>query len=302
MDINRLREFVVLSDCLNYSKAANQLYITQPVLSRHIHDLEETLGGQLFIRDTHKVALTEIGKLCAEEFRKVLDAYDEAIINIKNATDFANDTLSVGFLEFAVRPFLTQFNSQFHALHPGIHIDYHAGDLDNLIEKILNESLDLAFVTHADSVENSDLSSKNVYDDQLFAVFSADDSHAGLESVTLEELSALPFINFSKKSNPITADFHEKLFTKHGLTVATAKEVSSMESGLFYARIGSGVFLIPQHLTPLADDLITVPLADEANEEPIRIPLNLVWKKKNPKKSLRTFVREFTEFYRHTSD
>lgn len=45
MDINRIREFLVLSEHLNYSKAANLLYITQPVLSRHIHDLEETLGG-----------------------------------------------------------------------------------------------------------------------------------------------------------------------------------------------------------------------------------------------------------------
>lgn len=46
MDINRLEEFVVLADCLNYSKAANLLFLTQPVLSRHINDLEKTLGAQ----------------------------------------------------------------------------------------------------------------------------------------------------------------------------------------------------------------------------------------------------------------
>ena len=67
MDINRIREFLVLSEHLNYSKAANLLYITQPVLSRHIHDLEETLGGQLFLRDTHSVQLTEFGQLCAAQ-------------------------------------------------------------------------------------------------------------------------------------------------------------------------------------------------------------------------------------------
>ena len=52
MDINRLNEFITLATLLNYSKAANQLYLTQPALSRHIHDLEQTLGTQLFIRDT----------------------------------------------------------------------------------------------------------------------------------------------------------------------------------------------------------------------------------------------------------
>ena len=54
MDINRLNEFITLATLLNYSKAANQLYLTQPALSRHIHDLEQTLGTQLFIRDTHR--------------------------------------------------------------------------------------------------------------------------------------------------------------------------------------------------------------------------------------------------------
>lgn len=50
MDINRLNEFITLATLLNYSKAANQLYLTQPALSRHIHDLEQTLGTQLFIQ------------------------------------------------------------------------------------------------------------------------------------------------------------------------------------------------------------------------------------------------------------
>ena len=61
MDINRLNEFITLATLLNYSKAANQLYLTQPALSRHIHDLEQTLGTQLFIRDTHNVHLTSVG-------------------------------------------------------------------------------------------------------------------------------------------------------------------------------------------------------------------------------------------------
>ena len=55
MDINRLNEFITLATHLNYSKAANQLYLTQPALSRHIHDLEQTVGARLFVRDTHNV-------------------------------------------------------------------------------------------------------------------------------------------------------------------------------------------------------------------------------------------------------
>ena len=109
MDINRLEEFVVLADCLNYSKAANLLFLTQPVLSRHISDLEKTLGTQLFIRDTHKVALTPIGELAVHELGGVVDAYHKAMRNIKTATDNLNGRISVGFLGYAVRPFITRF-------------------------------------------------------------------------------------------------------------------------------------------------------------------------------------------------
>ena len=71
MDINRLNEFITLATLLNYSKAANQLYLTQPALSRHIHDLEQTLGTQLFIRDTHNVHLTSVGEIFLKEAQEI---------------------------------------------------------------------------------------------------------------------------------------------------------------------------------------------------------------------------------------
>ena len=74
MDINRLNEFITLATLLNYSKAANQLYLTQPALSRHIHDLEQTLGTQLFIRDTHNVHLTSVAKSFSKKLRRLSHA------------------------------------------------------------------------------------------------------------------------------------------------------------------------------------------------------------------------------------
>ena len=73
-----------------------------------------------------------------------------------------------------------------------------------------------------------------------------------------------------------------------------AKEVTSFESALFHAKAGIGVFLIPQHLSILAGDLVTVPVSDKDST----IPLNLIWKKQNPKQSLQTFVQEFKLFYK----
>ena len=295
MDINRIREFLVLSEQLNYSKAANLLYITQPVLSRHIHDLEETFGGQLFLRDTHSVKLTEFGALCAEQLKEVVSSYDSALLRIRSASDTSSDTLTIGFLEYAVRLFLNRFASWFYKAHPNIEIDYVSGHLDDLTDAVLEDRMDLAFVTHvgSDPLENKDLASETIYKDRLHVLFPAGHPCADKESISLQELAEYPIINYSATNNPHTSGFHAKLFSNHGLHMRTVKEVTSFESGLFYAKAGIGAFLIPQHLSFLADDLITVPIDDKDS----LIPLNLIWKRQNPKQSLQTYVNEFRLFY-----
>ena len=296
MDINRIREFLVLSEHLNYSKAANLLYITQPVLSRHIHDLEETLGGQLFLRDTHSVQLTEFGQLCAAQLQEVVSTFDNALINIRNAADTSSDTLTIGFLEYAVRPFLNRFAEWFQTAHPNIEIDYDSGNLDELTDAVLEDRMDLAFVTHigSDPSFSKDLDSETIYEDRLLAVVSPRHSISSCESITIEELSTYPLINYSKTNNPYTANFHKDIFEKKGLHMQTAKEITNYESGLFYAKAGIGVLIIPQHLSSIADDLITIPIADED----CVIPVNLIWKKQNPKQSLQTLVQDFKIFYK----
>lgn len=297
MEINRLREFLVLSEQLNYSKAANLLYITQPVLSRHIHDLEENFGGQLFIRDTHSVQLTEFGSLCASEVRDVIEAYDKALVRIKNASDTSSDSLTVGFLDYAVRPFLNQFAAWFSEMHPNIEVEYDSGDLDSLTDAVLDGRMDLAYVTHSGSDPElmKDFEGELIYEDQLLAVFHPSQQHNGSETISLAELSSYPLITYSRIGSPYTAAFHRKLFENVDLSLNIVKEVTSLESGLFYAKAGLGALIIPQHLSRLAEDLIAVPIADEDAV----IPLHLLWKGSNPKQSLQTFVREFKVFYKN---
>ena len=63
MDLNYIREFVVLANTCNYMEAAEQLFISQSALSRHIKNLEEELGVSLFDRSTRSVTLNAFGML-----------------------------------------------------------------------------------------------------------------------------------------------------------------------------------------------------------------------------------------------
>ena len=72
--------FIAVADCLNFTKAAEKLYISQPTLSRYISELEETMEVELFERTTRRVVLTKAGKLFYDESLQIIKKYD-ALIN-----------------------------------------------------------------------------------------------------------------------------------------------------------------------------------------------------------------------------
>lgn len=293
MDINRLEEFVVLADCLNYSKAANLLFLTQPVLSRHINDLERDLGAQLFIRDTHKVALTPVGELAVHEIGGVVEAYHKAMRNIKVATDNLNGRISVGFLGQAVRPFITRFVRHMGS-KPQVQIDYTSvAELDTLIHFVDTGAVDIGFVTHVETDRLHGVEIKWIMDDSLWVAVSQTHPLAGLERVSIRELSGKPIIVYDRDTNPHTAIFHEKLFQRFGAELSVIRKVRNVESGLFQANLGLGYFIIPQHLLYMAQDMAVIPISDEN----ATISLHLIWKKSNTKTALQTFIKEFSRFY-----
>ena len=78
LKLNYIREFVTLAETLNFSKAAEKLFLAQPALSRHIAIIEEIMGGRLFQRTTRNVSLTPAGEAVYNAFIEILRQYDGA--------------------------------------------------------------------------------------------------------------------------------------------------------------------------------------------------------------------------------
>ncbi len=122
VSIRLLRYFVELADQLNYRRAAERLFISQPALSSAIKQLEQQLGARLFERDTHRVALTEFGAACFPRARTAVDAVDHALRDMRREAHRTGH-LRIGYLIGTGADQLFRILHHYQAEFPGIRVE-----------------------------------------------------------------------------------------------------------------------------------------------------------------------------------
>jgi hypothetical protein len=129
VELRHLRYFVAVAEELNFSRAAERLHMAQPPLSVAIRQLEQELGGELFVRTTHEVILTEAGRAVLEGARRTLTEVDHTIAAAKRAAAGELGALRVAFSWSAHFETLPAIGQAIRALH---------SDVELLTEEIWN--------------------------------------------------------------------------------------------------------------------------------------------------------------------
>ena len=96
MEINYLKEFVVLAQTGNFMEAADILYVSQSTLSKHIKSMELELGVPLFDRTTRKVTISKFGELLLPYAQQIAELQDKYTAIFQNSLDIDQETLTVG--------------------------------------------------------------------------------------------------------------------------------------------------------------------------------------------------------------
>ncbi len=116
LDLRKVRYFAAVAELLHFGRAAEQLHIAQPVLSRQIRALEKELGAELFVRDSHGVTLTDAGRQLLEDARQLLALADGTRRRVAQAAH-GRRRLVVGFRAGVV---VTPALRAFTAAHPDV--------------------------------------------------------------------------------------------------------------------------------------------------------------------------------------
>ena len=186
MELRQLKYFAKAAETLNFSDAAKALNIAQSSLSQQIKQLEEELGVQLFLRNSHAIRLTEAGELMLPHALRTIHDAEACTDRIHDLRQLLTGTLNVG-VTHSFSPILTETVVSFMKLYPRIKLNVIYKPMGELMELLAKRELDFV-LAFKPSQPMTDVESHFLFQNKLSAVVNASHPLARKEKVTLSEL------------------------------------------------------------------------------------------------------------------
>lgn len=190
MDLEYLKEFVVLERIRNYTLAAEELYMTETTLSRHIKALEKELTKPLFLRTTRRIELTEFGQKFLMYAMKIVQTMEDCETELLRKPAIPENILMIGiFGETTHYATIQRALRRISEEHPEYIVGTVQGDIDGQKDKIINQKYHLAIVREPSSSFDDQFERFTILKEPLCVVCSKDDPLARKEMVDIKELN-----------------------------------------------------------------------------------------------------------------
>lgn len=231
------RIFNIVSRNKSFSKAAAELYMTQPAVSQAISKLEKELETLLFNRTPKGVTLTNEGELLHEYVNSalgILDAGEEKILEFKN---LRTGLLRIGVGDTISRHFLLPYLEAFHIKYPGIKLKVLNGTTSEILAFIKSGEADLGIC----NLPIADEQLQVIPCKEIRDIFVCGEKYKNLtkKPISLDMLMKLPLIFLEKKAN--SRKFVENYLKEQGYTISPEFELGSHDLVLEFAKINLGV-------------------------------------------------------------
>jgi DNA-binding transcriptional LysR family regulator len=261
LSLRALRCFVAVADHLNFTRAAANLNIAQPALTRTINQLEDRLGATLLIRDTRNVRLTEIGQLVLEEARKTLT---QALRTERLGREMAlgqTGRLKIGYTAFVVADPLAPLLRRFRVLKPSVRIELNNDPTEWQLPALLNATVDVALILGPISIPG--ILSCRIREEPLSVVMPRDHVLTHRAAITASDLHQVKLVVGSENQWSVyrRAIFSE--FDRCGVLPRISQEAPTPEAIFWLVTADLGVTILPtsyaRHLSQTySGDLIAV--------------------------------------------
>lgn len=192
MELRVLRYFLAVAQYQNITRAAHELLVSQPTLSKQLADLEDELGAQLFIRGHRQITLTEEGEYLQARTKEIVQLADRTAANIQQE-QVISGTLSIGAGESTGMRRIMTILSDIVQDYPDVKIRLVSGNADEMEAALKHGTIDFAVLMAHRSLNNYH-HLQIPESDQWGLVMRKDDPLAAKEVITPQDLVDLPII------------------------------------------------------------------------------------------------------------
>lgn len=193
MEIRVLRYFLAVAREGSITNAANFLHITQPTLSRQIHDLENELGQKLFTRGSHNMALTAEGMILRKRAEEIISMVDKTEAEFTSMEEAVGGDIYIGGGETDAIKFLAKVAKELHDAYPNIHYHLYSGNAQDVTERLDKGLLDFGVLVQPADISKYDY--LNIPAKDIWGVVMRKDSPlAEKEAICKEDLIGVPLI------------------------------------------------------------------------------------------------------------
>lgn len=258
----RLQVFHAVARQLSFTKAAEQLFMTQPAVTFQIKQLEEHLNTRLFERNHGRIALTPAGELVFGYAEKILTLSEELETRVGELTGEISGPLLLGASTTIAEFFLPQILGEFKAAHPHVQARMTVANSEIIEKRVAEHTLDLGLIESSSHLQG--VQTEVCCDDVLVMICSPRYKLAKAGRVSAAEIAAEPFI--SREPGSGTREFSDQYFQQNRIppdAINVVMELGSPEAIKGVVETGLGVSILS--LTTVAKELklgalVAVPL------------------------------------------
>lgn len=292
MNYNKLRYFYEASRTLNLTRAAQNLYISQPALSKHVADLEADLGVRLFVRTNRNLILTKGGEALAAECARLFDGEEALYRRVRAAASLESGALELAFMGIDAAYRIPDLLSRFNQKYPQISTSTRRLNWDLVLAAVEEGSADVGLKLSSCETYPEHVGRCVLRESRVAAVLPANHPCAGLACISLTQLKDDPFLFLAKDESAIPHDHALRICREAGFTPRIAATYANVETVVMMVQAGAGVALLSP-FAPLRGltGVVCVPLTASP-----AVSLDLLWRKGSANPAVGLFVEFARQF------
>lgn len=291
MELRHLRYFVCVAEERHIGRAAARLHISQPPLTRQIHDLEREVGTKLFKRTPRGVELTNPGRVFLDDAQKVLALAEVAAERANRAGQGIVGRLDIALFGTGIFGVIPLMLRRFRDDYPDVKLVLHSMTKAEQLEALAQERIDLAFNRLMRPVLG--VVSEVLLTEELFVAAPSDHPLAQKKRVALKELEDEPVVVFPTGTRPSFIDHFVDLCRGAGFSPHVVAEMANVVHGIALVATGGALCLVPGSATNLHPPGVTyLPLRDRPRPQ---VDLCCVYREGDPSPMLERLLESMRE-------